>query len=639
MTRLAFIEFADEIDALAAALDAEGASLSDVRVVALEPAARLALGWRGVQADSTVPYLPNDAHERIIRRSEDLMRHIREGMGGFCDERGVTVAYATELCHHVRLLENHLLKVLEVVDAAVGAHPGATLYAAVGAGCTGQLLIGDTERYAGRLVRRYAEAHGISFVDIGGVAADSRPAADHARSPAPAERLFARLVTGAMRSRDVIMIPRASGYLAKLTRRLLARMPGVRMLGIDYEGPLDKAGAGTLLGLARGGVPPATLSVAWLGARASDADREALTKAVRGLFAEGFAGVFDHAGVDFRDLLAAKVESAWLPHLLRLLDDSAGLAELLRRLPRATMMSAVALGRMSVAGELAKVQGRRALFVSHGSHPAPVDPVHEIELLNLARGFMLSEYTHSALANPVQEAHLAHFRERHGLGGEGVPTGPLVFAGIDRARGLATRKRLGIPPGAFVATHAVTVKSRSGERFWLLETLDEFVQSVADLARAAERLPATWLVVRVHPGFVLSDAQLRSLLPATERLAVSSSGPFEDVLSATDLLVSYSSTAIDEALCSRIPVLLWDRWARYNHFGTRPFDGSGQDCWPVCYVDDAERLTEALEGMRDRLATDGPPTPADLSPYCYGDERFDALVRYFRDAFEQEARP
>lgn len=633
MTRLAFIEFADEIDALAAALDAEGASLADVRVVALEPAARLALSWRGVRADSTRPYLPNEAHERIVRRSEDLMRHIRDGMGGFRDERGVTVAYSTELCHHVRLLDNHFLKVLEVVEAAVRAHPGAKLYAAVGAGCTGRPLIDDTERYAGRLVRRYAQEARVPFVDIGGIPAEKRAAADRVRPAGPVERLFARTVTRAMRSREVVMVPRASGYLAKLAHRLLDTMPRVRVLGMDYEGSLDKAAAGTLLGLVRGGIPPATIAVAWLGARASAADRDVLSATVRRLFAEGAAPVFDHAGVDFRDLLAAKVERAWLPQLLRLLDDSAGLAELYRRLPRAALMSAVALGRMAVAGELAKLVGRRALFVSHGSHPVPVDAVHEIELLNLARGFMLSEYTHAALANPVQEAHLEYFRERHGLGARGVRTGPLVFARVDPSRRPAVRDALSVPRDAFAVTHAVTVKNRAGERFWFLETLDEFVESVSDLTRAVACLPDAWLILRVHPGFVLSDAELRALLPSAERLAISSAGGFESVLAATDLLVSYSSTAIDEALLERVPVVLWDKWARYNHFRTPAFDGSGEDCWPVCYVNDASRLAEALAWMRARLESSGPPTAEELSPYDYGGSYFESLVAFARESF------
>lgn len=638
MTRLAFIEFADEIDGLAAALAAEGAGLADVTVVAVEPRARLALRRRGIEADSTLPYLYNEAHARIVRASEDLMRLTRERMAGFTDDRGVTVAYATELCHHSRMLANHLLKAIEVVDAASRAHPGATLYAPEGAGCGPGPLIDDTERYLGRVVRRYAEDRELAFVDTGGVVAVGGRSEDRAPDARLPERAWAELLTGLLRRRDVIMVPRTSGYLAPLMRRLSREMPRTVVLGVDYEGTLGKAVGGTLLSLPGRGGPPPTLAVSWLGRRATEAEREALAAAVRSVYADPDAPGLSHFGVPFADLLTAKAESAFLPLLRRMLDDSAGLAELYGRVPRSFLLSAIALGRMSVAGELAKRLGRRSLFVSHGSHPIPVDEVHEIELTNLSRGFMLSEFTHAALATPVQEAHLAYFRQRYPwVRAEGLKTGPLVFARTDAGDRPAAKRSMGLPSDAFVVTHAVTVKGRAAERFHFLETVDEFVDSVAGLAEAVAELDGAHLVVRVHPGFALSDDELRALLPESDRFTISSSGPFEDVLRATDLLVSYSSTAIDEALLNRVPVVLWDKWARYDHFSTPAFDGSGEGCWPVCYVDSGDRLAEALAWVRARLGSGGPPTEADIAPYDLGEPDFGALVAFARDSFEEGA--
>ncbi|TLM79447.1 MAG: hypothetical protein FDZ70_03060 [Actinobacteria bacterium] len=632
--RVAFIEFDDEIDGLLAALANDGIPVTECRVVALEPRARLALKWRGIDADSTVPYFSNAAHERVMRGSEALMQRLRAALSGFTDERGVSVAYATELCHNARMLYNHLAKTLEVIVAAAEVAPGAAIYAAVGAGCTSRLMIDDTERYAGRLARRWAQGAGRRFVDIGGVAADARPAADRVPRARPAQRVWASLVAGALRRREVVMLPRASGYLAPLVESLRDRLSDLEFLGMDFEGSLDKAVAGTFVGAMRRGLPPATVAVSWFGARASGPERAALSECVASAFAPCDETLYH--GVELSDLLQAKAAAAYLPALLRMLDDSAGLAELYRRVPHALLVSAVALGRMSVAGELAAVLGRRSLFVSHGSHPVPVDDTHEIELLNLARGFMLSEYTHVALATPVQEAHLRYFRERYPwVRAEGVRTGPLVFARTDPKDRPAAKKALGLREDAFVITHAVTVKARSGERFHNVETIDEFIEGVSALVLAMDRLPGAHLLLRVHPGFVLTDHELRGLLPESDRYTIDSSGPFAGALAATDLLVSYSSTAIDEALLNRIPVLLWDKWARYDHFRTPAFDGTAEGCWPVCYVDDEERLAEALAWVRARVESGGPPTDAELSPYDYGEEYFDALVRFVRESFDR----
>lgn len=640
VARLAFLEFTEEVDALEAALAAEGATLHECRIVALEPKARLALMRRGIACDSTLPYLPNTAHERIIRASEGLMVYLRSSFD-FTDDRGVTVSYETEIAHNARMLCNHLMKLVEIITAAIAENPGARVYAAVGSGCTGGALIGDSERYAGRVAQRLAEAPatGCEFVPLPGAAASGPRAADRVPAPTWLGRAWAGALTRALRSRDTVLVPRASGYFAGFLPRLASELPGAAFVGIDFDGSPAKAVVGSLTARQRTGFPLRTLALSFLRSRGTEAERARLGATMDFLFGADFE--LTHAGVDLSDLLAAKAEAAWRPLLLRLLDDSAALGELYNGLPRSFVMSFIALGRMGVAGELAKRVGRKSLFVSHGSHPVPADDVHEIELLNLARGFMLSEYTDTALANPVQEAHLSYFKARlDWLEGEALKTGPLVFAKTDASARPAAKAALGIAPSEFVITHAVTVKSRAAERFHFLETLDEFVESVSRLIRTVDSIEGAHLVVRVHPGFVLSDDELRELLPPSRCYTISSSGAFRSVLAATDLLVSYSSTSIDEALSNHIPVLLFDAWARYNHFGTPVFDGSGEGCWPVCYVDSQDRLGQALLWMRSRLEHDGEPGPSDLASYDYGDNYFETLVGYARTAFsaEQEAR-
>ena len=68
--------------------------------------------------------------------------------------------------------------------------------------------------------------------------------------------------------------------------------------------------------------------------------------------------------------------------------------------------------------------------------------------------------------------------------------------------------------------------------------------------------------------------------------------PFGDLLSSSHLLMSFSSTTIEEALVNETPVLLYGGKGRYAHIPTKPFKlGSNDEVMkPVTFVDCKEDL-------------------------------------------------
>jgi len=104
------------------------------------------------------------------------------------------------------------------------------------------------------------------------------------------------------------------------------------------------------------------------------------------------------------------------------------------------------------------------------------------------------------------------------------------------------------------------------------ETVDEYVENINVLIRVVEKMPECHLVVRFRPFPGLSIKDLQTLLPSSDHYSIHSEGTFEDFLFSSDLLVSYSSTTIEEALLNRVAVLLYDSQGKY------------------CHIKDAERL-------------------------------------------------
>jgi hypothetical protein len=221
----------------------------------------------------------------------------------------------------------------------------------------------------------------------------------------------------------------------------------------------------------------------------------------------------------------------------------------------------------------------------------------------MCRGFMLGSFSHIAVCTPIQEEHLKYFKNKYKwIKSEEVKTGPLIFAKATETDKPKSKTRLALLPHERVITHAVSLKWKGSERYYFLETIDEYLSGLSDIVDEINNIDNVRLIIRLHPGFNSSDEEVGLFLPESNKYIISKTGSFQDVLSATDLLISYSSTVIDEALINKIPVLLYDKWRRYNHFQTDVYDGREQsNIFPVCYVNSKNKLGGAIKFMLDKI--------------------------------------
>jgi hypothetical protein len=232
------------------------------------------------------------------------------------------------------------------------------------------------------------------------------------------------------------------------------------------------------------------------------------------------------------------------------------------------------------------------MSISHGTHTPPTSEPDEIEKYRLGTTLILTSFAHTALQTPWAEKYLGHFKARRHP--SPLKTGNLILAKLEPAARLDARREL-IGDEAHdkkLIVYATTLKPRSGLRFQIHETLDEHLAGIAHLAAAVGELPNAILVVKLHPAAALKEDEVRMLVPETrsDRVRVMCRVPFERVLAAADLLVSYSSTCIEEAIQNSIPVMLYDPWNRYQHL---PAAHWGQSS-PAYYVDEHDGLVDAL---------------------------------------------
>ena len=113
---------------------------------------------------------------------------------------------------------------------------------------------------------------------------------------------------------------------------------------------------------------------------------------------------------------------------------------------------------------------------------------------------------------------------------------------------------------------ASTFKNESNMKFFGVETFDEYFESVKDLIETFKDKKIN-LIFQPHPTLKenLSNDDLLKLFQISSNNIKISNQTFIENLKKTSILISFSSTVIEEALLSNIPVIIYDKWNRYNH--------------------------------------------------------------------------
>jgi len=224
--------------------------------------------------------------------------------------------------------------------------------------------------------------------------------------------------------------------------------------------------------------------------------------------------------------------------------------------PRAVLSYSFRWRLDAALGAAAGRAGIKRSLLSHGSHGKADGAVSAAAIDDHARGLLVSPLTDRAY---TQSPHADAAAARLAPDQKREPVQPVVW-GFQRAR-----KNTG-KTGPFRILQAGTPKSWRDHRPWMYETSDEYVAGLTALIQAVDAMETeAELVIRVREQAECSLAALETLLPKSPRATVKTSGGFLDDLATADLLVSHSSTTIEEALAAHVSVLLWGGGCPYRH--------------------------------------------------------------------------
>lgn len=152
----------------------------------------------------------------------------------------------------------------------------------------------------------------------------------------------------------------------------------------------------------------------------------------------------------------------------------------------------------------------------------------------------------------------------------------------------------------------------SKHRPWIEETPDEMVAALARFAEAIIDAPSTRLEVRIKPNWrVKGDVNLdvlRRRVPKHDRILITADGSFGESLSRATAVVTHASTAFEEGLRARVPIVLWGARGR-TYFvpgRTQPPAGNSRAAVyaPAWNGDLSAFLTAVADAHRDQPLSD-----------------------------------
>lgn len=599
-----------------------GACGGETLYIALNPTAYSFLRQKGLPVRSTESYFTTESQKKILKRSEAAINWFRAHAPiediGFGTKR----AYMELFIFWVRHSVHYFLWLAEIVNNAIATHKPEIVSAPLAhERHVTSLAAGAEERYLGRIVLSAARKYSIKFVDI---SAGTRQAKGVFMRRAfewmyQIAKFLAKHVKfqiwqygmcrqNAKAGNRAIYFTTRHYHMDAIADDLRRKIPAGRVCLLD--GPVLSY------------VPIPAFAVMLLEPHLFSRILE-LRAGLR-KFAASLASQDDMLsleGISFAGMLAAKVRNNIVDHIVSLCIWSSKLSRCLDILRPAAFVSNGNRSDDIMITELSSARGIPTVLISHGSHIYPKNEYEMIEWGEHGRFFLRAPFSFLALQTPLAEGFLKVFPPYGAI----LRTGPLVWGNpVNKETAVRFfKKTFGEKyerKDVRVIIHAGTPKLSTSLRLYVYETPDEYLRALSDLAEAVNAMENTLLVIRFRPSKEISIDELRGRVPFSDKVVLNAEGAFIDLLGIADLLVSFSSTTIEEALQNRIPVLLYGGNGRYQHIQAHEImRGIRLPPSPVYHVSNRQDLGYAIRQIFDLKITDDANAHL-FEPYKYADE-------------------
>lgn len=558
----------------------------DVKVLSLLPEASVLLAGKNIAFETSVNYFSKSSHEKCLK-SVDSMIHAVNTDFVLCDAHGIRHAYTNALTFYLRQYLSYVVSTIEIISNVLSEHPVDQIFVCRYRGNDlSQFGLFSKERILSDIV-------GI----LGGSIKVESPVLDVPRKTAPnyMRKLLRSLFCAVCFPLELALLKKPARHpLVYYSLKYRFDHIAKAFKEYDHYNLAPDVKVFTRLTDKSLGMDIHNIHISDIGlsvdSKFRNAWKESLVKFTDGCDKKGICSYRDY---DFSALVLRKMEKGYGPQLAKLNRQISSLKKFLSALKPAAVLSHVARDFSYALGELAESMNIPSVLISHGSHVPPKNEYDCMEWFDHGKGLIHTDYRYHLLQSPWAVEHVRAM----GYHGKYFPIEPLIFPKVDRTdKQKAQLKRFPQSEGKRIIMHAGTPKPRGSNRLYIYETLDEYIAYMSDLVEAARAIPDIFLVIRFRPYPYLSIQHLKALLPKGDHYVVATDGTFADYLKIADLMVSFSSTTIEEALINSIPVLQYDPSNRYVHIEGAGWQDKGfAHVDSVYYIGDRNHLSSGLQ--------------------------------------------
>jgi hypothetical protein len=601
MRTLLIAEFLDELKTFVAANGLRALSQNGIYICAIRPEVQAHLRRLNVSYLTSLDFFDKGSHERLLIKSDSIIQSFKKLLA-IEDDMGIKEGYNNTLLFYVRCFIHYILFLIEVIDRCVEQLKIDRVVAPYfGAPVKLSPLVGSEYRYSGQISELICKRRAVQFEHLF--------VGTHNRNKRLTVTETARHITGLGKSLiflislqlllrfsedKSIILSSSSDYnmsslmeaLCNRDKNILAFYFSSKRKWHDIKAIITKKGVWNLVTLAD--CSTHSQKAAFTRTVVANMDRVKTLADVQ-------VDLLSYRGVNFSKQVLERIRHGLAPLLVAQYGQTVCLDRVLRRCRPKMIVVPHSREITYNLGELARRYRIPSLLVSHGSHVPPRNAYERIEWSEHGGGLMNTHYEYAAIQTPWAREYVKEIPTRS----ETIITGPLLFGQRVRSKVPKSRLRMQFLPGregSFIILHASTPKTREVMRFYVYETVDEYIANINDLIRAVEKVEKAYLILRFRPLPDLNEQDFARLLRRSGCYGIYSHGSFADYLMLSDLLVSYSSTAIEEALQNDVPVLQYDRQGKYCHVPATLLKREEKKAVDSCYfVDSEDDLAWALK--------------------------------------------
>jgi hypothetical protein len=591
---LIFIENINEIDAI------ERYVLEDTIVIAMLPSVSIELSRRGIPFENTKSLFGVDGHRETLRRSKLIIEGLRPFLNKI-NAKGIQHTFEKTWIVYFRIHLIYSLAILFIINKAVQSHHPSKFI----------IVRNKYKRHnsLGEIVEKYGTSNGINIQYSNKVISnEALVKKDKLIMKWAAKLTFEfqlRLFSIIVNSRNTFLALSDTNNMPRLVERLSKHFGDSFPVYLSIH---KKTWTIRMIEMFKGYsfsflyIPkyiPHSLKVIFQD------KYDGCSKEIRRWLCNRNPKVIIY-DVDLSHSIMAFVESELKNNMLALYGEIISLNKVLTIVSPRSVFAQHNLGIGYALGETCLKENIPGLLITHGSHTPQTDSLSSYEWSIHAHQMFNSMYPFVAIQTPWAKKFL---KKQDGVISKAIDTGPLIYvqpsANIHSKFEMRCRFFGKYNAQKRVILHASSPKSWEALRPWIFETLDEYIDSINTTIKAIEAFPDLYLCIRFRPQKSLSLKEFKMSLVNSNCYDVYSEGSFEEFLMASDLLISYSSTTIEEALQNQIPVLQYDPDGKYEHIKGKILSTDGINSLSTVYSVFAESdLMPALSWWKENHSED-----------------------------------